>query len=108
MNILASFQRHRDAIIAGHPDANEGIGLVHTALTTIVQLARTSPSVNGNGVVWMKLAAKAVLCKHSEGKALYEILHHLYAEIHREMNETLLLKLLVELSRAYFQRNLKI
>jgi hypothetical protein len=40
----------------------------------------------------MKLAAKAVLCKHSEGKALYAGLHHLYAEVHREMNETLLLE----------------
>jgi hypothetical protein len=45
----------------------------------------------------MKLAHKAeaekrVLCKHSKGKALYAGLHHLYAEVHREMNETLLLK----------------
>jgi hypothetical protein len=68
-NILASFERHCDAIIAGHPDAKEEIGLVHTALITIVQLVRTSPSVNGNSVVWMKLedkaeAEKRVLCKH--------------------------------------------
>jgi hypothetical protein len=35
-NILASFERHRDAIIAGHPDANEEIGRVHTALITLV------------------------------------------------------------------------
>jgi hypothetical protein len=96
-NILASFERHRDAIIAGHPDVNEEIRLVHTALITRVQLARTSPTVNGNGVVWMKLADKAeaekkVLCKHSESKALYASLHHLYAEVHRQMNETLLLE----------------
>jgi hypothetical protein len=97
MNILASFERHRDAIIAGHPDANEEIGLVHTALITLVQLARTSPSINGNCVVWMKLADKAeaeklALCKYSEVKALCAGLHHLYAEVHQEMNETLLLK----------------
>jgi hypothetical protein len=96
-NILASFERHRDAIIAGQPDVNEEIGLVLTALITIVQLVRTSPSVNGNGVVWMKLADKAetekrVMCKHYEGKALYAGLHHLYAEVHCEMNETLLLE----------------
>jgi hypothetical protein len=95
--ILASFERHRNAIIAGHPDAKEETGLVHTALITTVQLVRTSPSVNGNGVVWMKLvdkaeAEKAVLCKHYEGKALYAGLKHLYAQIHREMNETLLRK----------------
>jgi hypothetical protein len=45
----------------------------------------------------MKLADKAeakkrVLCKHYGGKALHAGLHHLYAEVHREMNETLLLK----------------
>jgi hypothetical protein len=43
----------------------------------------------------MKLADKAeaekrVMCKHYEGKALYAGLHHLHAEVHREMNETLL------------------
>jgi hypothetical protein len=74
--ILASFERHHDAIIAGHPDAKEEKGLVHTALITLVQLIRTLPFVNGNSVVWMKLAdeaeaEKGVLCKHYEGKALY-------------------------------------
>jgi hypothetical protein len=58
-NILASFERHRDAIIAGHPDAKEETGLVHVALKTIVQLVRASPSVNENVVVWMKLSDKA-------------------------------------------------
>jgi hypothetical protein len=91
MYILASFERHFDAIIAGHPDATEEIGLVHSDLITIIQLARTLPYINGNGVVWMKLADKAeaekkVLCKNSEGKALYAGLHHLYAEVHQEMN----------------------
>jgi hypothetical protein len=43
----------------------------------------------------MKLADKAeaerrVLCKHYEGKALYAGLHHLYAEVHREMKTLLL------------------
>jgi hypothetical protein len=52
-------ERRRDAIIAGQPDANEEIGLVHTALATIVKLVHTSPSINGNSVVWMKLADKA-------------------------------------------------
>jgi hypothetical protein len=57
-NILASLERHRDAIIARHTDGKEETGLVHTALI-IVELVRTSPSVNGNGAVWMKLADKA-------------------------------------------------
>jgi hypothetical protein len=35
-------------------------------------------------------AEKRVLCKHYEGKALYAGLQHLYAEVHREINETLL------------------
>jgi hypothetical protein len=82
MNIPASFERHRDAIIAGHPKANEEIGLVYIALITIVQLARTSPSVNRNGIMWMNLADKAevekrVLREHYEGKALYAGLYHL-------------------------------
>jgi hypothetical protein len=46
--------------------------------------------VNGSGAVWIKLADKAVLCKHYEGKALYAGLQYLYAEVHREMNEILL------------------
>jgi hypothetical protein len=50
--ILASFERHRDAIIASHPDAREEIVLVHIDLT-IVQLVLTWPSVNRNGAVWM-------------------------------------------------------
>jgi hypothetical protein len=46
--------------------------------------------------VWEQLAdraeaEKAVLCEHYKGKALYAGLQHFYAEIHREMNETLLL-----------------
>jgi hypothetical protein len=56
--ILVSFERHRDATIAGHPDTKEETGLVHTALITIVQLVLTLPSIYGNGVVWMKLADK--------------------------------------------------
>jgi hypothetical protein len=91
-NILSSFERHCDAIIAGHPDAKQEIELVYTAIIAIVQLIRTSPSVNGNGIVWMKLVDKEVLCKNYEGKALYACLQHLYAEVHREMNETLLLE----------------
>jgi hypothetical protein len=35
---------------------------------------------------------KRVLREHYEGKALYAGLYHLYAEVHREMNETLLLE----------------
>jgi hypothetical protein len=33
--IMASFERHHDAIIAVHSDADEEMGLVHTALVTI-------------------------------------------------------------------------
>jgi hypothetical protein len=57
--ILASFERHHDAIISGHPNAKEETEIVYTALITIVQLVRTSPSINGHGVVWMKMANKA-------------------------------------------------
>jgi hypothetical protein len=74
---LASIERHRDAIIAGHPDAKDETGLVHTALIAIVQPVHTSPSVNGNGAVWMKLADW--LCK-----ALNAGLQHLKAEVHRQ------------------------
>jgi hypothetical protein len=93
--ILGSFKRHRGAIIAKHPDTKEEIGLVHTALITIVHLVRASPSVNGNGAMWKRLAGRAeaemgVLCKRYEDDALHTGLLHLYAGIHREMNETLL------------------
>jgi hypothetical protein len=47
---LVLYEIHRDVVIAGHPDAGEEKGLVHTALTTIVQLVRTSPSVKGTAL----------------------------------------------------------
>jgi hypothetical protein len=49
--ILASFGRHRDALIAVLPDADEETGLVYTTPITLEQLIRTSPHGNGNGDV---------------------------------------------------------
>jgi hypothetical protein len=93
--ILAPFEKQRDVIIANHPDTVEEIGLVHAALITMVQLVRTSSSVNGNSTIWKRLADRAeaekrVLCKHYKGKSLYAGLLHLYGGIYREMNETLI------------------
>jgi hypothetical protein len=53
----------------------------------------------------MKLADKAVLWEHYEGKALYAGLQHLYAEVHREMSETLLLE--HEKSNEEFREQMK-
>jgi hypothetical protein len=90
--IQASFERHHDALITGHPDAQEEIRLVRTVLIKICQLVRNSPSVNGDGPLWKQLADKAEakrerLCRHLDGKAVYRCAG-LYAAIHREMNET--------------------
>jgi hypothetical protein len=57
--ILVAIERHCGVIIANHLDTEEAVGLVHTALITIVQLVRTSPSVNGNCAVWKRLADRA-------------------------------------------------
>jgi hypothetical protein len=74
--VLASFARQQEELIADHPDAKEEIELVHTALVTIGQLVQTPPRVIGNGSVWKQLADRAeaereVVCKHLDGKALF-------------------------------------
>jgi hypothetical protein len=54
-------------------------------------------------------AEKAVVCKHCEGKALYSYagLLHLYAEIHREIKETLLWEQAKSNEEFYEQRRRK-
>jgi hypothetical protein len=74
--ILASFERQHDDLLASHPDFKEDLGLIHAALITIRQLVYASPSNNVNGVVWKDLVIKAeaersVLWKHLSGKALF-------------------------------------
>jgi hypothetical protein len=63
-------------------------------MLTIGQLIYKSPRVNGNGMVWKEMTARAeaertVLCKHLDGKALFTGMLHLYAAIHREMHDSL-------------------
>jgi hypothetical protein len=41
--ILNSFGNNRDDLLARHPDCNEEIGLIRTALLNIEQLIHTSP-----------------------------------------------------------------
>jgi hypothetical protein len=48
---------------------------------------------NGNSTAWKQLADRAeaatkVFCKYYEGKALFTGMLHLYAEIHQELNES--------------------
>jgi hypothetical protein len=46
---MASFERHNNALITAHPDAQEEITLVRTELNKISQLVRNSPRGNGDG-----------------------------------------------------------
>jgi hypothetical protein len=74
--ILASFERQHDDLLASHPDCKEELGLIHAALITIRQLVHASPCNNGNSAVWKDLvikaeAERAVLCKRLSGKALF-------------------------------------
>jgi hypothetical protein len=92
--ILNSFESKHDELLSGHPDCHDEIWLIRSALIKIGQLIHTSPSFNGNGVVWKELVATAeaertVLSKHLDGKALFAGILRLYAAIHREMNTTL-------------------
>jgi hypothetical protein len=95
--IVASFERNHEALTTNNPACQEEIELLGNGLRTIGQLIHTSPSINGNGAVWNKLIAKSeaertVLCKHLDGKALFTAMLRLYATIHREMRESLLLE----------------
>jgi hypothetical protein len=95
--IVSSFDRNYDTLIARHPDCAEDIALLRTALNTIGQLVHISPTVIGNGSVWKGLTAKveaerAVLCKHLDGKALFTAMLHMYANLHRELRDSLLPK----------------
>jgi hypothetical protein len=47
--ILVSFERFHDAIIAAYTEANKEIELFHTVLATKGQLLRISPRINGDG-----------------------------------------------------------
>jgi hypothetical protein len=93
-DILNCFENKRDELIAGHPDCQEEIGLVRTAIIKIGQLIHTSTPINGNGAVWNELVTKAeaertVLSKHLEGKELFTGILRLYAATHRGMTSTL-------------------
>jgi hypothetical protein len=57
-DILNCFENKHDELIVGHPDCEEEIGLVRTAIIKIGQLIHTSPPINGNGVVWNELSNK--------------------------------------------------
>jgi hypothetical protein len=93
--ILTSFERNHDDLIAGHPDYIEEIELLQTALITLGQLIHIPPPVNGNGAASKELIARAVaertmLCKHLDGKGLFTAMLRLYAAIHREMRDSVL------------------
>jgi hypothetical protein len=93
--IISSFERKHDELLAGHPDCSEELALLKTVLHMIGQLIRISPPVNGNGGLWIELVARveterAVLCKHLDGKALFTAMLRLYAAIHREMRDSVL------------------
>jgi hypothetical protein len=92
--ILVSFERQHEDLLASHPDCKEDLGLIQAALITIGHLVHASPSNNRNGTVWKDLVIKAeveraVLCKHLCGKALFTGMLHMYATAHNEMNKTL-------------------
>jgi hypothetical protein len=94
--IVASFEKNLENLARSNPDCQEELELLRNGLLTIGQLIHTSPSINGNGTVWKELISKSetertVLCKHLDGKALFTATLRLYAAIHREMRESLLL-----------------
>jgi hypothetical protein len=57
--ILTSFKSNYDDLIEGHPDCNDEILLIRTALFTTGQLTQNSPAVNGNGAGWIEFIARA-------------------------------------------------
>jgi hypothetical protein len=93
--VLASFDKQYETLIANNPEAKEEIDFIRTGLIKIGQLIQTSPQQNGNGTTWKRLVDKAeneksVLCKHLDGKVLFTGMLQPYAEIHREMEDSLL------------------
>jgi hypothetical protein len=93
--IISSFEKKHKELLEGQPDCSEELALLKTGLHTIRQLIRISPPVNGNGVVWKELIARAdaeraVLWKHLDGKALFTAMLRLYAALHREMRDSVL------------------
>jgi hypothetical protein len=95
--VLVSFDKQHKTLIANNPDATEEINLIRTGLVKRRQLIQTSPQKNGNGATWKQLVDKAeneksVLCKHLDGKTLFTGMLRLYAAIHREMEDSLLLE----------------
>jgi hypothetical protein len=93
---VASFEKNHEEL-TNNPYCLEEIELLGNGLRTIGQLIHTSPSINENGAVWNKLITKSeaertVLCKHLDGNALFTAMLRLYAAIHREMRESLLLQ----------------
>jgi hypothetical protein len=70
----ASFEKDHDALLTAHPDAQQEIALILTALKKICELLRNSPRSTGEGPVWRQLADKAedreVMSSYLDGKAL--------------------------------------
>jgi hypothetical protein len=90
-----SFDKQYETLITKNPDATEEINLIWTGLIKIWQLIQTSPQQNGNGAKWKRLVDKAeneksVRCKHLDGKALFTGMLRLYTAIHREVEDSLL------------------
>jgi hypothetical protein len=93
--IISSFERKHDELLAGHQDCSEELALLRTGLQTLGQHIRISPPANGNGGLWKELIARAeteraVLCKHLDGKVLFTAMLRLYAAIHREMRDSVM------------------
>jgi hypothetical protein len=90
----ASFEKDHDALLTAHPDAQQEIALIRTALKKICELVRKSPCSNGEGPVWKHLTDKAeddreVMSSCLDGKALFTGVLWLYAAVHTEMHETI-------------------
>jgi hypothetical protein len=80
-------------MLENHPDAEQEMAIIRTALIKIRQLFKASPAVYGNGSIWKELAdevetERSILYKHLDCKTLFRGLMHLYTAIHREMVKT--------------------
>jgi hypothetical protein len=65
------------------------MNLVRTSIVQIGQLIQNSPKVNGNGAKRKQQADRHNLCKFLDGQALFSSLFHMYAEIYKEMRDSL-------------------
>jgi hypothetical protein len=93
--IIASYEGKHVELLTEHPDCSEEQSLLSAGLRTIKQVIHSSPPANGNGALWRELITKAeteraVLRKHTGGKALFTAMLHLYATLNRELRDTVL------------------